>query len=633
MVTKTTWPAVQWKMESTDGEVALVTSRLRVMVNRADGAIEYHDAAGKRLLQEGTRNMTPARVNGEDTWHAELSFSIYASQEAFYGLGQQQAGVWDYRGESVDLSQDNTVIAVPLLVSTNGYGLFWNNMSRSRFNGRFVQGLYLVRQVGLRLLAVQEPLPLPRGVVERGAPVPPDAHPGRQHRAGLVLVGHHGFVPVQQKPPRCEGHGRRSASQQLPPDDFHLAWWLDTNEPETGGREENIITRDHTAIGSGARYANIFPLMHDEGVYQGQRSETDRKRVFILSRSAFAGIQRDGVAAWSGDVRSTFDSFKRQIPAGLNYSLSGLPYWTTDIGGFYLGNPDDAAYRELFVRWFQYGSFCPIFRVHGTRSTDPAELSAWGPEAIDILVDAKGTRAPSHNELWSYGPEAQKILTAFDRLRYRLMPYIYSLAWKTTSEGYTPMRALAMDFRTDARVLSIGDQFMFGPAILVNPVTEQGATTRHLYLPVSGWYDFWTGSSVTGGKMVDAAAPLDRIPLYVRAGSIVPMGPDVEYATEKPADPIELRVYAGADGDFTLYEDENDNYNYEKGAYATIPIHWNDAGKQLTIGERKGSFPGMMESRTFRVTFVGPGRGTGVAPAARADTVVAYSGKAVTVLK
>jgi alpha-glucosidase (family GH31 glycosyl hydrolase) len=620
-------------MESTDGEVALVTSRLRVMVNRADGAIEYHDAAGKRLLQEGTRNMTPARVNGEDTWHAELSFSIYASQEAFYGLGQQQAGVWNYRGESVDLSQDNTVIAVPLLVSTNGYGLFWNNMSRSRFNGRFVQGLYLVRQVGLRLLAVQEPLPLPRGVVERGAPVPPDAHPGRQHRAGLVLVGHHGFVPVQQKPPRCEGHGRRSASQQLPPDDFHLAVWLDTNEPETGGREENIITRDHTAIGSGARYANIFPLMHDEGVYQGQRSETDRKRVFILSRSAFAGIQRDGVAAWSGDVRSTFDSFKRQIPAGLNYSLSGLPYWTTDIGGFYLGNPDDAAYRELFVRWFQYGSFCPIFRVHGTRSTDPAELSAWGPEAIDILVDAKGTRAPSHNELWSYGPEAQKILTAFDRLRYRLMPYIYSLAWKTTSEGYTPMRALAMDFRTDARVLSIGDQFMFGPAILVNPVTEQGATTRHLYLPVSGWYDFWTGSSVTGGKMVDAAAPLDRIPLYVRAGSIVPMGPDVEYATEKPADPIELRVYAGADGDFTLYEDENDNYNYEKGAYATIPIHWNDAGKQLTIGERKGSFPGMMESRTFRVTFVGPGRGTGVAPAARADTVVAYSGKAVTVLK
>ena len=728
VVTKTTWPPVQWKMESTDAEVALVTSRLRVTVNRADGAIEYHDAAGKRLLQEGTRNMTPTRVNGEDTWRAELSFSIYASQEAFYGLGQQQAGVWNYRGESVDLSQDNTVIAVPLLVSTNGYGLFWNNTSRSRFNGRFVQGLYLSSEVadaidyyflygpeldniiaGYRDLtgsapmfgkwaygfwqcknryrSQQELLDVAHQYRQMHIPVDnivqdwfwwdtmgsfrfnknyPDAkamvddlhrnnfhlmistwpffYPGTpvyddMDKRGFFLdrwavdgVFPAGMAVYDAMNPEARAAYWRLMDNAL----FKIgvdAWWLDTNEPETGGREENIITRDHTAIGSGARYANIFPLMHDEGVYQGQRNETDRKRVFILSRSAFAGIQRDGVAAWSGDVRSTFDSFKRQIPAGLNYSLSGLPYWTTDIGGFYLGNPDDPAYRELFVRWFQYGSFCPIFRVHGTRSTDPAELAAWGPEAVTILVDAKGTRAPSHNELWSYGPEAQKILTAFDRLRYRLMPYIYSLAWKTTSEGYTPMRALAMDFRTDARVLSIGDQFMFGPAILVNPVTEQGATTRHLYLPVSGWYDFWTGSSLTGGKMVDAAAPLDRIPLYVRAGSIVPMGPDVEYATEKPADPIELRVYAGADGDFTLYEDENDTYNYEKGSYATIPIHWNDAGKQLTIGERKGSFPGMMESRTFRITFVGPGHGTGVEPAARPDKVVPYSGKTVTVLR
>ena len=213
------------------------------------------------------------------------------------------------------------------------------------------------------------------------------------------------------------------------------------------------------------------------------------------------------------------------------------------------------------------------------------------------------------------------------------MPYIYSLAWKTTSESYTPMRALIMDFHNDAKVVNIGDQFMFGPAILVNPVTEPGATTRHLYLPASGWHDFWTGNSLTGGKMVDAAAPLDRIPLYVRAGSIVPLGPDVEYATEKAADPIELRVYAGADGDFTLYEDENDGYNYEKGAYATIPIHWNDTTRQLTVGERKGSFPGMLESRTFRVTFVGPGHGAGPAPAARPDKIVPYSGKAVTVTR
>jgi alpha-D-xyloside xylohydrolase len=728
VVTKTAWPAVQWKMESTDSEVALVTSRLRVTVNRADGAIAYRDAAGKRLLQEGTRNMTPARVNGEDTWRAGLSFSIYASKEAFYGLGQQQAGVWNYRGESVDLSQDNTVIAVPLMVSTNGYGLFWNNTSRSRFNARFVHGLYLSSEVadaidyyflygpdfdGIvaeyrdltgaapmfgkwaygfwqsknRYRSQEELLSVAHQYRQMHIPVDnivqdwfwwdnmgsfrfnqdyPDAkamvddlhrnnfhlmisawpyfYPGSaayddMDKRGFfldrkVVAGTHpaGMALYDAMNPEARAAFWGLMDNAL----FKIgadAWWLDTTEPETSGREENILTRDQTAIGSGARYANIFPLMHAAGVYQGQRNETDRKRVFILSRSAFAGIQRHGVAAWSGDIASDFETFKRQIPAGLNFSLSGIPYWTTDIGGFYLGNPDDPAYRELFVRWFQYGTFCPIFRVHGTRSTDPSELSAWGPEAVTIVVDAKGTRAPSHNELWSYGAEAQKILTAFDRLRYRLLPYIYSLAWKTTSEGYTPMRALVMDFRADPKVVNIGDQFMFGPAILVNPVTEQGAATRRLYLPASGWYDFWTGNSLAGGKMVDAAAPLDRIPLYVRAGSIVPLGPDMEYATEKPADPIELRVYPGADGDFTLYEDENDSYNYEKGAYATIPIHWNNASRQLTIGERKGGFPGMLESRTFRVAFVSPGRAAGVAPAARPDKVVAYSGKAVTVLR
>jgi alpha-D-xyloside xylohydrolase len=312
------------------------------------------------------------------------------------------------------------------------------------------------------------------------------------------------------------------------------------------------------------------------------------------------------VTAWSGDVLSDFESFKRQIPAGLNFELSGMPYWTTDVGGFFIGNPNDPAYRELFVRWFQYGTFCPIFRVHGTRTTN-------------------------ENELWSYGPEAQAILANFDRLRYRLMPYIYSVAWKTTSESYTPMRPLAMDFRSDPRALNIGDQFMFGPALLVNPVTEPGATTRHLYLPKTKWYDFWNGNAVEGGKAIDSPAPLDRLPVYVRAGSIIPMGPDVEYAAEKPANPIELRIYRGADGDFTLYEDENDNYNYEKGADATIPIHWDDAKQDLTIGERQGSFPGMLETRTFRIVFVVGGHGTSIDLTTPPDKVVEYSGKRITV--
>jgi alpha-D-xyloside xylohydrolase len=346
--------------------------------------------------------------------------------------------------------------------------------------------------------------------------------------------------------------------------------------------------------------------MTTTAVYQGQRETTDQKRVFILSRSVFAGAQRNSIAAWSGDVDSDFETLRRQIPAGLNFSLSGLPYWTTDIGGFVTGNPEDPAYRELFVRWFQYGTFCPIFRVHGTRTNN-------------------------QNELWSYGPEAQKILTEFDRLRYELMPYIYSLAWKTTSEGYTPMRPLVMDFRTDVRAQNIGDQFLFGPAILVNPVTEPGAGSRHLYLPQSRWFDFWSGKATEGGRALDAPVSLQRIPLFVRAGSIVPFGPDVEYAAEKPADPLELRVYRGTNGAFTLYEDEGDNYNYEKGIHATVPVQWDDEKKRLTIGERSGTYPGMPTARTFRVVFVREGHGTGIGQTAQPDRVVSYSGHAVTV--
>jgi alpha-D-xyloside xylohydrolase len=386
------------------------------------------------------------------------------------------------------------------------------------------------------------------------------------------------------------------------------AWWMDTVEPETEGQQDNILLNHKLSIGSGNRYVNLYPLLTTGGVYEGQRRASDKKRVFILSRSAFAGSQRYSVTAWSGDVISDWESYKRQIPAGLNFAVSGLPYWTTDIGGFVMSNPDDPAYRELFVRWFQFGTFSPIFRVHGTRLTD-------------------------QNELWSYGPEAQKVLTSFDRLRYRLMPYIYSNAWKVTSENYTIMRPLIMDFRTDARAMSIGDQFMFGPAMLVNPVTEQGATMRHMYLPKTKWYDFWTGASRDGGAMIDAAAPLDRIPLFVRSGSIVPMGPELEYVAQKPADPLEIRVYAGADGDFNLYEDEGDTYNYEKGAYAVIPMHWNDTAKTLTIGERKGTFPGMLEKRTFHVVFVGENHGGGIDSTSKPDKTIEYSGKQLIVAR
>jgi alpha-D-xyloside xylohydrolase len=381
------------------------------------------------------------------------------------------------------------------------------------------------------------------------------------------------------------------------------AWWMDTTEPETEGQEENILLGHKVATGSGDRYLNDFPLLDTGAVYQGQRSASEKKRVFILSRSAFAGSQRNAVTVWSGDINSDWLSFRRQIPAGLNFALSGIPYWTTDIGGFVSASPSDPAFRELFVRWFEWGAFNPIMRVHGTRDN------------------------PDGNELWSYGPEAQKILVDFDRLRYRLLPYTYSLAWMTTSEAYTPMRALIMDFHSDPRTVDIGDQFMYGPAFLVNPVTEAGATSRQVYIPQAKWYDFWSGRVITGGAMLQANAPMERIPLYVRAGSIVPMGPEVEWSTQKLADPLELRIYPGADGSFNIYEDESDGYAYEKGVYATILLHWDEARQTLTIGDRKGEFPAMLASRTFRVVFVSEDHGVGTSAEERADKIVRYSGK------
>jgi alpha-D-xyloside xylohydrolase len=346
--------------------------------------------------------------------------------------------------------------------------------------------------------------------------------------------------------------------------------------------------------------------MTTSAVYDGQRSVTDQKRVFILSRSAYAGIQRNSTAAWSGDINSDWETFKRQIPAGLNLMLSGIPYWTTDIGGFTDGNPASPAYRELFLRWFEYGTFCPIFRVHGTRAT-------------------------GQNELWSYGADAQEILTWYDTLRYRLMPYIYSLAWQVTHAGYTLMRPLVMDYREDVTARNLGDQFLFGPALMVSPVTDPGVDGRRVYLPNPTWTNFWSGESFSGGKFIMAAAPLETLPMFVRAGSILPLGPAMEYSSQEPEDPIELRIYPGADADFTLYEDDGLTYDYEKGAYATIPIHWDDAQHTLTIGARQGSFPGMLERRTFNIVWVGPGHGVGVSPSGTVDKTVSYNGTAVTV--
>lgn len=442
---------------------------------------------------------------------------------------------------------------------------------------------------------------------------PPGANFDFMQQHGYFVNGGRTELPMYDRGTRLfdafNADARKAFWQQMKSSLFDKGvegWWLDSSEPlDSWGEEQGALLEGaHTAFGDGSRYANMFPLFETKAVYDGQRATTEQRAV-ILTRSAFLGQQRNAAIAWSGDISPTFDTLRRQIPAGLNFSMSGLPYWTTDIGGFLGGDPDDPAYQELYIRWFQYGTFCPIFRTHGARKA---------------------------NELWSYGPRAQEILTRYDNLRYRLLPYIYSNAWRITSEGYTPMRALVMDFPADRDALDRPDQFMFGPALLINPVTQAGATSRSVYLPLgASWYDFWTGTTLKGGQSVVANAPLDTIPIYVRAGTILALGPELQYTTEKPAEAIELRIYVGADGQFSLYEDDDASYAYENGEHVTIAFTWNDASQTLSIAASKGSFAGMLRERTFHVVLVEKEHGVGEKPLASPDREVRYNGDAIAV--
>jgi alpha-D-xyloside xylohydrolase len=379
------------------------------------------------------------------------------------------------------------------------------------------------------------------------------------------------------------------------------SWWMDASEPEF-----DILKDKQTFLGSGNSVRNAYPLYVTKAIYEGQRSTTDRKRVVILTRSAFAGQQRHAAASWSGDISANWITLRRQVTAGLSFSMSGLPYWTTDIGGFF--RPDDQytsnAYHELLIRWFEFGAFCPLFRVHGYKS---------------------------NAELWNYGSEVERVLTQYDELRYRLLPYIYSAAWGVTQSGDTLMRALPLEFSSDPGARAVSDQFLFGPSLMINPVTIEGATQRSIYLPAGhDWFDFWTGKRVSGGETVSADAPLEKIPIYAKAGSVIPVGPVAQSASAK-ADPIDLRIYAGADGDFTLYEDEGDSYDYEHGTYSVIPMHWDDKAQRLTVGDRRGSFPGILEHRTFRVVRVTEAHGVGISTPDKFDATIDFTGKSVSV--
>jgi len=391
------------------------------------------------------------------------------------------------------------------------------------------------------------------------------------------------------------------------------AWWLDATEPDITSNlpmDERKALMNPTALGPAAKYFNAFSLMQAEAVYNGQRSVKPDQRVYILTRSAFAGLQRYAAANWSGDIAARWHDMKAQIPCGLNFCMSGIPYWTMDIGGFavetrYIDAKGETLeeWRELMSRWYQFGTFAPIFRSHGQYP---------------------------YREMFNIAPEnhpAYQAMLAYDKLRYRLMPYIYSLSGMTWLNDYTIMRSLAMDFSADSKVLNIGDQFMFGPYLLVNPVCEYKARSREVYLPSTcGWYDFATGKYFNGGQSVIAPAPVSDIPIFVKEGAILPVGPAIQYTTEKPADPVTLYVFEGKDGSFTLYEDENVNYNYEKGAYSLIPFNYNEAAKTLTIGDRKGSFDGMMQKRTFNIVVINKQKAGKMKLDAVPDKVVTYHG-------
>jgi len=402
-------------------------------------------------------------------------------------------------------------------------------------------------------------------------------------------------------------------------------WWIDSSEPDHMQFRPSDFD-NKTYLGSFRKVRNAFPLMTVGGVYQHQRSVTSDKRVFILTRSAFAGQQRYGANTWSGDVVASWDALRNQISAGLNFSLCGIPYWNSDIGGFFLWEYPkklkDADYRELYARWIQFGAFCPMMRSHGTDSP---------------------------REIYQFGKKGDKIYDTIEKyinLRYNLLPYIYSTSWDVTANQSTMMRALVMDFANDKQALDINNQYMFGKSLLVCPVTKpmyskisihdndtinvedfSKIKDEEVYLPEgTDWYDFWSGEKHSGGQTLNKGTPIDIIPLYVKAGSILPIGPKVQYATEKKWDDLEIRIYPGADGEFTLYEDENDNYNYEKGLYSTIEFKWDDATNTLNIGKRQGHFPRMLKTRTFQVVIVSPKHGTGIDATDEIGKVVKYNG-------
>ncbi|QLH78821.1 DUF5110 domain-containing protein [Halosimplex rubrum] len=759
-------PDGEWDLVERESEFELVTSAMRVELDRATGALTWRDADGDLLVREpedGGKSLVP--VSPEDLTVGDhevasprdsLDREAYSTRldlefdddEAILGLGQHEGGVADYSGEEQTLYQGNTKVAMPAILSTGGYGMLWNTGSLTTFHddqhGSYVWtecddalDVFVVAGdpdaviAGFRDLTGEATM-LPKwsyGYVQskeryetgdelvdvvseyRDREVPidcvvqdwqywpdtEDQHPNFEEWGGPAgdwgqwgqKSFHEGRYPdpsatmdalhdrnvrlmVSIWPNMLAGENydeMRDAGHILDDEDVPApgneqryydafseqardiywnqakeglfdhgvdAWWCDSTEPydptwTLPTAPDPFALAKHTTDAFkrvfDPGYINTYSLHQAKGIYEGQREATDDKRVINLTRSGYPGQHRYGAITWSGDIEATWERYRTQIADGLQFTAAGNPKWTLDVGAFFVGDGpswitdgdfddgvDDAGYRELYVRWFQYGAFLPMFRSHGTDTP---------------------------REMWRFGDPGDRTydtLVNFDRLRYRLLPYLYSLAGWETHRDYTMYRHLALAFPDDEDAHEVGDQFMFGPSMLVCPVTEPmyygpdseeldgRAEAREVYLPEgTDWYDFWTGERYDGGQTILADAPLEKLPLFVKAGSVVPMGPEVQHTGEKPAAPWELRVYPGRDGAFDAYEDAGDGYDYEDGEYAFTPIRWDDTADELTVADRDGSFPELVEQREFEVVVVGEGRGTGVDPA-DSDVTVEYDG-------
>nr|WP_315421108.1 TIM-barrel domain-containing protein [uncultured Pedobacter sp.] len=676
----------------TNGQSVTISSKLiSATVNLQTGKISFEDPNGRQLFTEkdyGTQ-FTAIKDAGNPTYVVRQAY-LLDKDEIIYGLGQQQNGKLNQRGQKLLLKQENTRVCIPFFQSVKGYGIFWDNYSPTTFTDN-VQETSFDSEVGncadyyfmfggggdgvvaqMRELTGQSPMmplwsfgfsqsreryktqfelvdvvkkyralkiPLD-GIVQdwqywgkddnwNAMSFEPSTFPKpqamvdsvHQLNAHLFIVSWPGFAPKTPQYQEFKSKNMLINFDTWPPGAntkpydvynptarniywdylnkgiFSLgidAWWLDSTEPDHINIKEKDFDQP-TFLGSYRSVENAFPLQHTGGVYDHQRAVSNTKRVLLLTRSAFAGQQRYGTNTWSGDVGSNWPTLKKQIPAALNFSLTGLPYWNGDIGGFFAGdfvkgggakNPD---FQELYNRWMQFATFTPMMRSHGTDI--PREIYQFGKK----------------------GDQAFDIQEKFINLRYRLLPYTYATAWAVTHHAGSIMRPLYSQFPNDPAGFENNSEYMFGSSFLVSPVTDKGVTNQEIYLPAaSKWFDFWTGEVFKGGQTVKRETPMEIIPLYVKAGSIVPWGPKVQYATEKRWNDLDIRIYPSDNGDFILYEDENDSYNYEKGEFSEIHFKWNDASKTLTIEDRKGQFKGMLGKRKFNIVMVSQKNGTSI---------------------